>query len=151
MVRTLSGGRGALKSRGGGSGPGGDREEVGAKGRAGRREIAAGRGLGGMGAEGSRGMGAGDGCWRWRGSRALGLIVRGLRARERSPELEKGLGVQAEALMGAVLRGLAGGIWKSMGGQGQMNEGGLEVSRERPVVEAVDVGLWVGLGTREQV
>lgn len=104
-----------------------------------------------MGAEGSRGMGAGDGCWRWRGSRALGLIVRGLRARERSPELEKGLGVQAEALMGAVLRGLAGGIWKSMGGQGQMNEGGLEVSRERPVVEAVDVGLWVGLGTREQV
>lgn len=65
MVRTLSGGRGTLKSRGGGSGPGGKREKVGTKERARRREIAGGRGLGGMGAGGSGGMGAGDGCWRW--------------------------------------------------------------------------------------
>lgn len=105
-----AGGGGPLKNRGGGSGPGGEREEVGAKERAGRREIAGRRGLRGMGAGGSRGMGAGAGCWRWRGSRALGLIVRELRAREGSPELEKGLGVLAEALMGPVLRGLTWGI-----------------------------------------
>ena len=35
------------------------------------------------------------------------MIVRELRAGERSPELEKGLGVLAEALKGAISRGLA--------------------------------------------
>lgn len=108
-------GPGALESRGGGSGPGGEREEAGAKEGAGRGEIAWGRGLGGMGARGSSGgMGAGDGSWRWGGSRALGLVVRELRAGEGSPELEKGLGVQAEALNGAVSKGLAWGLWKGL-------------------------------------
>lgn len=50
-------------------------------------------------------MGAGEGSWRWGGSRALGLIVRELRAGEGSPELEKGLGVPTEALKGAISRG----------------------------------------------
>lgn len=44
---------------------------------------------------------------------ALELIVRVLRAREGSPELEKGLGVKAEALMGSVLRGLTWGNEKA--------------------------------------
>lgn len=35
------------------------------------------------------------------------MIVRELRAGGRSPELEKGLGVQTEALKGAISRGLA--------------------------------------------
>lgn len=37
-------------------------------------------------------MGAGDGSWRWEGSRALELIVRELGVGEGGSELEKGLG-----------------------------------------------------------
>ena len=85
-----------------------EKKEAGAKEGAGRGEIALGRGSGGMGAGGSsRRMGAGEGSWRWGGSRALGLIVREVRAGEGSPELEKGLGVLAEALKGAISRQVA--------------------------------------------
>lgn len=45
----------------------------------------------------------------------MGLIVRKLRVGERSPELEEGVGVQAEAQEGAISRGLAGRMWKGMG------------------------------------
>lgn len=40
----------------------------------------------------------GEGSWRWGGSGALELIVKGLRAGEVGPELETGLDVQVEAL-----------------------------------------------------
>lgn len=109
-------GPGALESWGRGSGPGGEREGAGAKEGAGRREIALGRGSGGMGTGGSsRRMGAGEGSWRWGGSRALELVVWELRAGGGSPELKKGLGVRAEALKGAVSRRVAWGMRKGMG------------------------------------
>jgi hypothetical protein len=49
-------------------------------------------------------MGAGEGSWRWGGSRALGLIVKGLRDRERGSELETGLVDHAETLKRGIWR-----------------------------------------------